>query len=85
MIGTMLIDLDHLLADPIYDPERCSIGFHPLHQSPAILCYVLIFAIPLWQNRNTPFPDWRPTAKYLHLAGAGLIIHMILDGLDCMI
>jgi len=27
----LLIDADHLLADPIYDPERCSIGFHPLH------------------------------------------------------
>jgi hypothetical protein len=27
----LLIDLDHLLADPIYDPNRCSIGFHPLH------------------------------------------------------
>jgi hypothetical protein len=28
---TMLVDLDHLLAEPIYDPGRCSIGFHPLH------------------------------------------------------
>ena len=27
----LLIDIDHLLADPIYDPQRCSIGFHPLH------------------------------------------------------
>lgn len=27
----MLIDLDHLLATPVYDPTRCSIGFHPLH------------------------------------------------------
>jgi hypothetical protein len=31
MLATMLVDLDHLLADPIYDPDRCSIGFHPLH------------------------------------------------------
>lgn len=31
LIATMLVDLDHLLADPIYDPRRCSIGFHPLH------------------------------------------------------
>ena len=31
MASTMLVDLDHLLADPIYDPTRCSIGFHPLH------------------------------------------------------
>lgn len=26
-----LIDLDHLLASPIYDKNRCSINFHPLH------------------------------------------------------
>ena len=31
LASTMLVDLDHLLADPIYDPGRCSIGFHPLH------------------------------------------------------
>ena len=34
-----LIDLDHLLADPVYAPDRCSIGFHPLHTAPAILVY----------------------------------------------
>lgn len=33
------IDLDHLLADPIYSPDRCSIGFHPLHTTPAVLAY----------------------------------------------
>lgn len=33
------IDLDHLLADPIYAPDRCSIGFHPLHTVPAIAVY----------------------------------------------
>jgi hypothetical protein len=32
MIATMLVDLDHLLASPVYDANRCSIGFHPLHQ-----------------------------------------------------
>ena len=31
MMLTMLVDLDHLLASPIYDANRCSIGFHPLH------------------------------------------------------
>lgn len=31
MLGTMLVDLDHLLATPIIDPDRCSIGFHSLH------------------------------------------------------
>lgn len=37
-----LVDLDHLLADPIYDPTRCSIGHHPLHTLPAIGFYVLL-------------------------------------------
>ncbi len=32
LVATMLVDLDHLVADPVYDPTRCSIGFHPLHQ-----------------------------------------------------
>ncbi|HTN34361.1 MAG TPA: DUF6122 family protein [Marinobacter sp.] len=39
MISTMLVDLDHLVADPVYDPNRCSIGFHPLHQLWFIIFY----------------------------------------------
>ena len=35
----MLIDLDHLLATPIFDPNRCSINFHPLHSYFAIAIY----------------------------------------------
>lgn len=66
MIATMLVDLDHLLADPIYDAERCSIGFHPLHSYPAIVIYVLMIV----------FPKTR-------IIGIGLVIHMILDYLDC--
>ena len=31
MIAGIAIDIDHLFADPLYDPNRCSIGFHPLH------------------------------------------------------
>lgn len=31
MVLTMLVDVDHILANPITDPSRCSIGFHPLH------------------------------------------------------
>ncbi|MFD2727223.1 DUF6122 family protein [Hyunsoonleella rubra] len=42
MLTGMLIDADHLLADPIFDPNRCSIGFHPLHSSFAILFYVFL-------------------------------------------
>ncbi len=39
-IATMVIDLDHLLATPIFDPNRCSINFHPLHTYIAIGFYV---------------------------------------------
>ncbi|MEA3286199.1 MAG: DUF6122 family protein [Candidatus Marinimicrobia bacterium] len=42
MIATMLIDLDHLFADPIFDPNRCSIGFHPLHTVWAIGVYLIL-------------------------------------------
>ena len=44
-IGTMLIDLDHLLANPIFDPNRCSINFHPLHSYYAAITY-LFMVIP---------------------------------------
>lgn len=40
-IATMLVDLDHLLANPIFDPNRCSINFHPLHSYIAIGIYAL--------------------------------------------
>lgn len=46
MLATMLVDLDHLLAQPIFDPCRCSIGFHPLHTWPAIVIYSLLTLHP---------------------------------------
>ena len=46
MMSAMLIDIDHLLADPVYDPMRCSIGFHPLHTWLPIGIYVLMLAHP---------------------------------------
>jgi dolichol kinase len=39
----MAIDLDHLLTETIYDPNRCSIGFHPLHSYWAIGAYSMLF------------------------------------------
>lgn len=68
MVATVLIDLDHLLADPIFDPNRCSIGFHPLHTLWAGAVYVLLFFIPNWK--------WRAVA-------AGCSFHLITDTLDC--
>ena len=44
MLATMLVDLDHLLAAPLYDPNRCSIGFHPLHTWQAIVVYIALTA-----------------------------------------
>jgi hypothetical protein len=46
MLLALLVDLDHLLANPIYDPNRCGIGFHPLHSYLAIVVYVGLAAIP---------------------------------------
>lgn len=43
MLATMLIDLDHLLATPIFDPGRCSINFHPLHAYWAMAGYVVLY------------------------------------------
>lgn len=70
MVLTMLIDLDHLLADSVYDPERCSIGFHPLHSIYVIWIYpILMF------SKN----------KWVKWIGLGLTIHMLADGLDCLL
>ncbi len=42
MMISMVIDIDHLLANPIYDPGRCSIGFHPLHTFFPIIIYMFM-------------------------------------------
>ncbi len=68
MMATMLVDIDHLLAEPIYDPGRCSIGFHPLHQLWFIFLYLVLCFIPKTR-----------------LVGLGLIIHMVLDAIDCQV
>ncbi|MBA5628346.1 DUF6122 family protein [Moheibacter lacus] len=46
LLLTMLVDLDHLLASPIFDPNRCSINFHPLHTYWAIGIYFLMLFFP---------------------------------------
>jgi len=69
-LSTMLVDLDHLLADPIFDPNRCSIGFHLLHSYPAILIYAIVF---LFSKRGS----------LLQLIMLGLLFHMLTDFIDC--
>jgi hypothetical protein len=46
MMLTMVVDLDHLLANPIYDASRCSINFHPLHGFIPIVIYAVLSVIP---------------------------------------
>ncbi|WP_292008728.1 DUF6122 family protein [Chryseobacterium sp.] len=63
MLGTMLVDLDHLLANPIFDPNRNSIGFHFLHSYYAIAVYFLL----LFFKGN------------IRIVGIGLLLHMLTD------
>ena len=46
LIAAFVIDLDHLLAIPLFDPNRCSINFHPLHTYWAIGSYFILLFIP---------------------------------------
>ncbi|MEZ7853353.1 MAG: DUF6122 family protein [SAR324 cluster bacterium] len=67
MALTMAVDFDHLLADPIFDPNRCGLGFHPLHSWPAITVYLALLL-----------------SSRFRIPALGLLIHMILDGIDCL-
>jgi hypothetical protein len=67
MVLAMIIDADHLLADPVYDPYRCSLGFHPLHSWPAAAGYGLLLLVPA-----------------ARIAATGLLIHLGVDGVDCL-
>ena len=46
MLAAFAIDLDHLLATPIFDPMRCSLGFHPLHGWLAAAAYAVLLLPP---------------------------------------
>lgn len=46
MLASMLVDLDHLFANPIFEANRCSINFHPLHTYYAMLIYVVFLYFP---------------------------------------
>ncbi len=68
--ATMLVDLDHVFATPLFDPDRCGIGFHPLHSEIAILAYLL--GVVSFKN------------KILKLISIGLLFHIITDFIDCL-
>ncbi|WLG12649.1 DUF6122 family protein [Psychrobacter cibarius] len=68
LLATMLVDLDHLLATPIFSPNRCSIHFHPLHSYYAMAVYVAMLVLP----------------KPYRVIGLGLLLHMLTDLNDCV-
>ena len=68
LLATMLVDLDHLLATPVFAPNRCSINFHPLHTYYAMIVYVILLFF------KKPF----------NIIGIGLLLHMVTDYIDCI-
>ena len=68
MLSAILLDLDHLFASPIYDPNRCSLDFHSLHHYSIHPLYLAMC--------------FHPKTRWL---GIGLLIHMALDGIDCLL
>ena len=69
MLLTMAVDLDHLLASPVFAPGRCSIGFHSLHTWPAMLVYAGLLLFPNQMEK---------------VIGLGLLFHMLTDSIDCL-
>lgn len=70
MLATMFVDADHLLADPIFQANRCSIGFHVLHSYWAIALYAVLLIV--WNHK---------TARIIF---TGLLLHMLTDYIDCL-
>ena len=69
MLAANLIDLDHLLTDPMFDPNRCSIGFHALHGWIAAAAYLAMLAVRRWWTRAF---------------GLGGLWHLAVDYGDCV-
>lgn len=68
LIATMLVDLDHVLASPVFEANRCSINFHPLHTYYAMAVYVVLLFL------RRPF----------NIIGIGLLFHMVTDLMVCV-
>ncbi|WP_236002774.1 DUF6122 family protein [Luteirhabdus pelagi] len=68
LLATMLIDLDHLLATPIFEAQRCSLNYHPLHSYYAAAFYSILLFL------RKPF----------NIIGIGLLMHLATDLIDCL-
>jgi hypothetical protein len=69
LLATMLVDLDHLFTEPIFQPDRCGINFHPLHTYYAMGVYFILLFL------KKPF----------NIIGLGLLFHMLTDYIDCLL
>lgn len=69
LILTIFVDVDHLLATPIFAANRCSINFHFLHTYYAMAVYVVLIFF------RKPF----------NIIGIGLLFHMFTDLTDCLL
>jgi len=97
LFGTMIVDLDHLLATPLLDPNRCSIGFHPLHSYAILPLYSLMATFPFIltflptsvnsffskEVSNSYFSSFK-RSTLIYWIGLGLVVHMVLDFFDCI-
>jgi len=82
MMASMVVDVDHLLAMPVYAPNRCSILFHPLHTAWPMVVYGVMLLWPLLLKQAGRTLQQRD--KLIGWLGTGLVIHMVLDGFDCL-
>lgn len=68
LLATMLVDLDHLAANPIFQANRCSINFHLFHTYYAIAVYLVLLFF----------------RKPINIIAIGLLFHMLTDFINCM-
>ncbi|MFV0645332.1 MAG: DUF6122 family protein, partial [Sphingomonadaceae bacterium] len=50
-------------------PDRCSIGFHPLHGLAALILYLALLAVPRW---------------WVRAIALGCLLHLGIDTTDCL-
>ena len=67
---TMVVDIDICWPTPFTTPIAVASAFTRSIPTPAIAAYLLLLVIPR--------TDW------LRLIALGLVIHMLLDGVDCL-
>jgi len=69
LLATMFVDVDHLWASPVFDPDRCSISYHTFH-SPFFISMYFTTLLVVKQY-------------HIRLIAIGLVFHMLTDALDC--